>query len=90
MVRAKQRNDQPVEVPEHGARTSGYSASLRLANRSGEEVVESPARRMQLQIEQALVEAPGRRWSPRKTLAFIVLFNSIAWLAISWVIANLL
>ena len=55
------------------------------ANVDGAAAVPSPARALQQQLEQRAEEAMGRdlaRWSPRRTLAFVVTTSAALWMAL--------
>ncbi|MFN3583212.1 MAG: hypothetical protein ACK4TT_04670 [Phenylobacterium sp.] len=46
---------------------------------------DGPARRLQQELERALVGAPAEpRWSARRSLALIVATNALLWLALLW------
>lgn len=46
---------------------------------------DGPARRLQQELERALVGAPAApRWSARRSLALIVATNALLWLALTW------
>lgn len=46
---------------------------------------DGPARRLQQELERALSGAPAEpRWSPRRSAAFIVVTNALAWTALIW------
>lgn len=46
---------------------------------------ESPARRLQLELERSWASAESsKRWSARRSLAFILLSNGLLWAALIW------
>lgn len=45
---------------------------------------ESPARRLQQELERALAGAGEPRWSARRSLGFIVATNGAFWIALIW------
>ena len=60
-------------APSSGAPEAGFAA------------VESPARRLQLELERSWAsDARAGRWSARRSLAFIVLTNGLLWGALIW------
>ena len=52
-------------------------------------VVESPARRLQLELEHNLGRVQAQRWSPRRTLAFVAMTNLVGWAALIWLVRAL-
>lgn len=55
-----------------------------------EGAIESPARRLQLELERSwATERPGDRWSARRSLFFIVLTNGLLWMALIWGVARI-
>lgn len=51
---------------------------------------QSPARRLQLELEQALAGAPPEpRWSARRSLAFMVVSSCALWGGAIWLIRTL-
>jgi hypothetical protein len=61
-----------------------------VADLTGVAAMESPARRLQREIEGAFTAADERRWSPRATVAFLAATNGLLWLAIVWAVRGLL
>jgi hypothetical protein len=47
---------------------------------------DSPARRLQQELERAMSGAGEQRWSARRSLGFIVLTNGAVWIALIWTI----
>jgi hypothetical protein len=45
----------------------------------GAEALESPARRLQLELEQSWAAPETARWSSRRALAFIFVTNAVIW-----------
>jgi hypothetical protein len=45
---------------------------------------ESPARRLQLQVEAALAAPRADSWSARQTTAFLMLTNGLFWAGLVW------
>ena len=68
-----------------GVKTSRGAAAgatpLRAASPESPDV-ESPARRLQLELEQSWSAAEQPRWSTRRALSFIVLTNLALWAAL--------
>lgn len=51
----------------------------------GSAAVESPARRLQIELERNwTVEAEQARWSPRRSLGFIIIASTLLWGALIW------
>jgi hypothetical protein len=48
----------------------------------GAGAVESPARRLQLELERSLAPERGAKWSTRRSLAFILATNAGLWIAL--------
>jgi hypothetical protein len=69
----------PTQGPIQGS-SAGPIAPASSAPRDG-----GPARRLQQELERALVGAPAEpRWSARRSLALIVATNALLWLALLW------
>lgn len=45
---------------------------------------DSPARRLQQELERALSGAQDPRWSARRSLGFVVMTNGAFWIALVW------
>lgn len=60
--------------------------SVRLADGLGAGSVESPARRLQQEIEFQLSGADEPRWSARRTLAFLLVTNGLFWMGVALVV----
>jgi hypothetical protein len=75
------RKRQDAVVDETAAVTTVEKVAVRPA---GEETpgIESPARRLQAEIEQSWAAPETRRWTARRTVAFVVVSNVILWAAI--------
>jgi len=52
--------------------------------------VDSPARRLQQELERALAGAGEPRWSARRSLGFIVMTNGAFWIAAVWALRGAL
>lgn len=70
----------PTAVPVSGA------PSVRLADALAAGSVESPARRLQQEIEFQLSGADEPRWSSRRTMAFLLVTNGLFWTGMALVV----
>jgi hypothetical protein len=50
---------------------------------------ESPARRLQLQVEAAMAAPAHDKWSARQTTAFLLLTNGLFWVGLVWGVRTL-
>ena len=73
----------PAETPRPAARPA-WSPSEELEAAA----FESPARRLQLQVEAALLP-PQTKWSPRQTTLFLLLTNGLFWMGLVWGVRGL-
>ena len=48
----------------------------------GRLAVESPARRLQLQLHETLLKPDPQRWSARRSLAIVFVSNAVLWAAV--------
>jgi hypothetical protein len=83
----RRRQDDEVVAPSQNVETARSAVDLGLAV-EGAAFVESPARRLQLDLEQELAK-PAQRWSARRTLAFVVLTNGLFWAGVICVVRGL-
>lgn len=67
----------------------GRRPSVRLAE-DGLAEVESPARRLQRDLEDSWRAAAAPRWSARRTLAFVLLTNGLFWGSLAYGLKALL
>jgi hypothetical protein len=51
---------------------------------SWDEPAESPARRLQLQLEHGIAEPVVPRWSARRAIAFMAVLSAALWAATAW------
>lgn len=51
---------------------------------------DSPARRLQQELERALSGAGEPRWSARRSLGFVVVTNGAFWIAAVWALKTIL
>ena len=64
---------------------SSLDNTARSLSAARDEFIESPARRLQLELERTWAGAEAtERWSARRSLAFIVLTNGLLWTALIW------
>jgi len=84
--------------PSAGARRAGNPKPQSL-DISSAQAVPSPALDLQHQLGEQLtgfsfqhdseMAGPSDRWSTRRTLAFIVISNGVAWATIAWMVSSL-
>ena len=65
--------------------THRENAAILLALREAEpgaEAVQSPARQLQIELEQTWASEAPRTWSPRRAAVFIICTNLVLWAAL--------
>jgi len=77
---ASKASERLSEAVHDGAPTENAAIFDRLREaRPGAEAVHSPARQLQIQLEETWAAEAPARWSPRRSAAFIIGANLLLW-----------
>lgn len=83
-ARAQQRPRAEAPADQHSGRNAHWSKTVH------EGAVESPARKLQLDLEQSWWEPSPQRWSSRRSFAFIVMTSALMWAGLAAAVLLLL